>query len=242
LGLAQYTPKWHVGDWWVVKTWERYTTSGWPEWYYTRYDITSVEKVHSRDCYVLKVGRGSWPGILSSGATNFVLYVRIDDWLAIREVVNAQYDGKPLPPIVRDYPRGLFGPFGGDVEPRLPRFPLQLGNPDTAFKSQDRDDCSACLREISSIADPALVKRLLAEGDTLGSKAVRPSSVVYQVRNEMGSDLLTFPERDINQSLQLWCEGQPWRAYEECARYFAKKRVRVVAERSWLIAVGHGGK
>jgi len=73
LGVAQYTPKWHVGDWWVVKTWEYYTVSGRPEWHYTRYDVVRVEKVRNRECYVLEIGRGSWPNVLSSRAVNFVL-------------------------------------------------------------------------------------------------------------------------------------------------------------------------
>jgi len=160
-------------------------------------------------------------------------------------VVNAQYDGKPLPPIVRDFPRGLLGPFGGDAEPRLPHFPLRLGDPDTAFKNQDRDDCSAYLREISSVADPELVKRLLAEGDTLGSQAVRPSGTVYQVRVEMGGNLEPGPfpgEPGITQSLQFWCEGKPWRVYEEHVQYEGKKRARYVIERSWLIASNHAEK
>jgi hypothetical protein len=243
LAVAQYVPKWHMGDWWVVKTWGLLTVSGEPEWSYTRYAIVGDEKVRNRDCYVLEIGRGSWPSVAASAVADFDLCVRKDDWMAVREVVRAEYDGKSLQPITRDYPHGLSGPFAGDVEPRLPRFPLNPGSPDTAFKNQDRDDCSVNLREISSIADPALVKRLLAEGDTANLRVVRPTGVVYEVREEMGGNLVHGPlpgELQINQSLQLWCEGQPWRLYEEYVQYEGKKRY--VTERSWLIASNRAEK
>jgi len=242
LGMAQYTPKWHVGDWWITKEWEFYSVSCKPYWHYTRYDVVRVEKVRNRDCYVLETRGSSRPNISKSGAAGHILYVRTEDWLIVRHVLTIG-GYKPQPSIVRDCPRGLFGPV--PEEPKLPRFPLRLGDPDTAFKNQKRDDGSAYLREISSVADPELVKRLLAEGDTLGSTAVRPSGAVYQVRNEMGGNLVPGPfpgEPGITQSLQFWCEGQPWRLYEELVQYEGKKRARYVIARSWLIASNRAEK
>ena len=84
---------------------------------------------------------------------------------------------------------------------------------------------------------------MLDEGDTAKGRVVRPTGVVYQVREEMGGNLVPGPfsgEPRITQSLQIWCEGQPWRLYEEYVQYIGKKRF--VTERSWLIASGHAGK
>ncbi len=242
LGVAQYAPKWHVGDWWITKEWRFYSVTGKPYWHYTRYDIGGIERVRNRNCYVLETRGSSRPNISKSGAAGNVLYVRTDDWLVVRHVLTIG-GYKPQPPIVRDCPRGLFGPF--PEEPELPRLPLRLGDPDTAFRKQKRDDGSAYLREISSVADPELLKRLLAVGDTLGSQAVRPSGTVYQVRVEMGGNLEPGPfpgELGITQSLQFWCEGQPWRVYEEHVQYEGKKRARYVTGRSWLIASNHAEK
>ena len=241
LGVAQYAPKWHVGDWWVVKTWQFYTVSCKPEWDYTRYEIVGLEKVGNRDCFVLETRFQGRPDGAPARTKN-MFSVRRDDWLVVRRVRTDMYNDTLLAPTTEDCPRGLFGPFQAG-EPRLPRFPLQPGDPDTAFKLQRRDDGSALLREISRIADPALVKRMLDEGDTAKGRVVRPTGVVYQVREEMGGNLVPGPfsgEPRITQSLQIWCEGQPWRLYEEYVQYIGKKRF--VTERSWLIASGHAGK
>jgi hypothetical protein len=58
----------------------------------------------------------------------------------------------------------------------------------------------------------------------------------------MGGNLVSGPlpgQPRIIQSLQYWCDGQPWRLYEEHAKFEGKRRVRLVTERSWLIASNH---
>ncbi len=239
-----YAPKWRVGDWWIVKTWEIWPNRGVWEWNYRRYDVAGIEKVGQNDCYVLEIRGSRRPSIGSSGIVDIVLHVRTDNLLAVRRTVMMhRADGEPLPPMVRYHPLGLFGPFV--AEPRLPRFPLQLMNQDTVFKKERRDDCYAYLREISRPADPALVERLLAEGDTADIRVVRPSGAVYQVRNELGGNVIPGPqpgEREITQSLQLWSDDLPWRPFEELVGYSGPNSTRSVTERSWLIAVGHKGK
>jgi hypothetical protein len=212
-------------------------------WDHMRYDVVGVEKVGNRDCFVLET-RFQWSeGTLAR--TKNVFYVRTDDWLVVRQVMTTMYNDTLLPPVTSNCPLGLFGPFQGG-EPRLPRFPLQLGNnTDTMFRLQKRDDCSAFLREMSGVADSTLVNRLLNEGDTVGGRVVRPTGAMFQVRSEMGGNLEPGPlpgESRITQSFQLWCEDQPWRLYEEYVQYNGVKRVRLVVERTWLIASGHAGR
>jgi hypothetical protein len=237
--LAQYTPQWHVGDWWVTKTWER-SMSGRRVWHYMRYDIVGVEKVDDRDCFVLETRHQSRPdGALAR--TKQALYVRRDDWLVVRKVSTRMYNDKLLPPDTLNCPLGLFGPFHGG-EPRLPRFPLQPGRSDTAFRLQKRNDCSAYLREISSIADSALVMRLFDAGDSTGPRVMRPTGVVFQARSELGGNLEPGPlpgQKRIVQSLQFWSEDQPWRMYEELVQYDGPKLTRYVEQQAWLIASGH---
>lgn len=245
LVVAQYTPNWHVGDWWITKTFREFQTGRgkyWG-WDYRRYDVAGIEKVGQTDCYVVGIRGDRRPNIGRDGAAGIVLYVRTDNWLVIRTEEARYCDGKRLSPHVRHSPRGLFGPFVG--EPRLPRFPLQLMNQDTAFKRERRDDCYADLREISRPADPALVERLLAEGDTAGSRAVRPTGAVYAVRSELAGDIVPGSltgQRYIVQSLQLWSDDLPWRPFEELVEYSGPSSIRRVTERSWLIEVGHDGK
>jgi hypothetical protein len=245
LGVAQYAPQWRVGDWWVVKTSEPSNSGfggGW-EWNYTRYDVVGIEKVGKRDCYVLETRDQGPRGTLSK--TKNVLYVRTDNWLVVRQVVTTTFHDTLLPPVITDYPLGLFGPFRAG-EPRLPRFPLQPGNnTDTVFRFQRRDDFSAWLREISEVADSALVKRLLDEGDTTGGRVVHPTGAVYEVRSELGGNLGPGPlpgEREILQSIQLWSDDLPWRLYEAVVDYRGPKHVGRVQERSWLVAVGKRGR
>jgi hypothetical protein len=239
LGLAQYAPKWHVGDWWVTKRLGE-SPSGWPgwEWTYTRYDVVRVAKVGRRDCFVLQTATSGPNGEL--GRDTRLYYVRVDDWLVVRMDIARFDDGKPCPPGIRVAPLGLYGP-GFSGEPALPRFPLRLDDPDTTFKLKQRDDCSAELRELSSRADTELVKRLIAGGDSAGGRVVRPTGPVYQVRNEGGGDLGTDNSL-IVQSLQFWSDDLPWRAYEELVHYTGPKPVRRVVARTWLTAVGHGKK
>jgi hypothetical protein len=237
---AQYAPKWRVGDWWVVKTWHESVSGEWV-WDHTRYDIVGVEKVHKRNCLVVESRDQGPSGRLSDAHIAF--YVRMDDWLVVRQVIAYMYCDV-LRHDTLECPLGLFGPFPAG-EPRLPRFPLRLANQDTAFRIKRRDDCAADLREMARIADPAEVKRLLKEGDTGGGRVVRPTGVVYQVRNECGGNRFPGPppgRREVVQSFQLWCDEEPWRVYEELVYYHGLELSRDVTERSWLVASGHKKK
>jgi len=245
LGIAQYTPEWHVGDWWIVKTWQPRSMSqrGDWGWEYRRYDVAGVEKVGKNDCYVIEIRGSGRPNIEHDGTAGAALYVRTDNWLVVRTEAAHYYDGKRLSPYVYNYPRGLFGPFIS--EPRLPRFPLQLMNPDTVFKRERRDGCYADLREISRPADPALVTRLLAEGDTAGSLVIRPKGAVYDVRSELAGEHdpdSPTGRKNITQSRQFWSDDLPWRIYEERVGYNGSYGGRIVTERSWLVAFGQREK
>ena len=224
----------------MVKTWEPATSglAGDSGWNYKRYDVAGVEKVGKQDCFVLQTGRHGRSG--GPSRAEVVWYVRKDNWLVVRQVL---FSGshKSVAPDTEDCPLGLVGPIFG-VEPGLPRFPLKPESLDTMFKPRKLDDYSAWLREMSSIADPASVKRLLDAGDITGGRVLRPSGVVYQVRTEAGGNLGLGPqppERRIVQSLQLWSDDLPWRVYGELVQYDGSNPIWRVAERSWLIAVGH---
>jgi len=81
VGKTGYTPRWRVGDWWMVKTWEP-ATSGLADdssWSYRRHDVAGVEKVGNQDCYVLHTGRQGCNGATLS--SDVVWYVRKDNWL-----------------------------------------------------------------------------------------------------------------------------------------------------------------
>ena len=248
-GVAQYTPKWHVGDWWLTKTLAVPPEGGGPVWRYKRYDVVRIGKVGKRDCYVLQTV-SSGPKA-KKGLDTVLYYVRVDDWLVVREDVARFYSDKPRGMAIMPAPLGLFGPHPGELA--LPRFPLRLDDPDTTFKLTMRERGPAELREISSTADPATVKRLLDVGDSATVKglfgwvdstripALRPAGIVYQVRNELGGDLGTDNELII-QSLQFWCDDLPWRVYEEHVQYTGPNLVRRVERRTWLIACGRGGR
>jgi hypothetical protein len=240
LGTAQYAPKWHVGDWWVVKTWHEDPSGDWV-WDLTRYDIVRTEKVGQHDYFVLESHYQEPSGLLSQAKE--VYSIRKDNWLVVRQVMFYTYRDS-FQSATLDRPLGQLGPFLAG-EPRLPRFPLQLASTDTTFRLQIRDDCAADLREISQIADPTTVARLLGEGDAAGELVMRPSGEVYQIRNECGGNRLPGPppgKREIVQSFQFWCGERPWRLYEEFVYYHGSDLVRDVTERSWLVAVGHGKK
>jgi hypothetical protein len=246
LVVAQYAPKWHAGDWWIVKTWWEHQSSlrgiVW-EWRYMRYDVAGIEKVGQNDCYVVELRGDRQPNIRRDGTAGAFFYVRTNNWRAIRTREAVYSSGKRVQWDVRNYPLGLFGPFV--AEPRLPRFPLQLTGRDTVFGRERRDEFYADLREISRPADSALVERLLAEGDTAGGQVVRPKGAVYEVRSELGGDLIPGSptgDRDIVQSLQLWCDDLPWRLFEELVGYSGPNGTRSVTERSWLVAVGQSEK
>ena len=242
-GKTSYTPKWHVGDWWVIKTWEP-ATSGLADdsnRSYRRYDVAGVEKIGRQDCYVLRAASPDRGG--GSSGPDVVWYVRTDNWLVVRQILFSGPYGSVAPDTVESH-LGLVGPlFGG--EQCLPRFPLKPEGLDTMFKPRRLEDYSAWSREISSVAEPASVKRLLEEGDTAGGRVVRPTGVVFEVRTEAGGELglrAQPPGRRIIQSRQLWSHNQPWRVYGELAHYDAANPVWRVVERSWLVAVGHTKK
>lgn len=252
VGKTGYAPKWHVGDWWLTKTLAVPPEGGGPVWRYKRYDVVRIAKVGKRDCYVLQTVTSGPKGEMERDTVLF--YVRVDDWLIVREDMARFYSDKPLGMGIRHAPLGLFGPFPG--EPALPRFPLRLDDPDTTFKLKKRERGPAELREISSTADPATVKRLLDVGDSVTVKhlfgwvdstripVLRPTGIVYQVRNELGGDVGPGPnsgERRIKQSLQFWSDDLPWRVYEELVIYTGPNPVRRVEHRTWLIAY-HPGK
>ena len=240
VGQSGYTPKWHVGDWWIVKTWEMRPRDGDWWWRYRRYDVAGIEKVGKNDCYVIEIRGDLQPKIEGVGDPGIVLYVRTDNWRLVRTVQARDSSGMRVSPRVFNTPDGRFGPFVS--EPRLPRFPLRLMSRDTAFKTERRRVSCADLREISRPADPALVERLLAEGDTADTRVVRPSGAVYQVRNEIAGNHIPGPQpgaREFTQSLQLWSDDLPWRSFEELVSYRGPTLTRCVNERSWLIAVGH---
>jgi hypothetical protein len=247
VGKQGYTPKWHVGDWWVIKTLSPrysglYAGARW-EWKYLRYDVTGIKEVWQNRCYVVEMRSGRGINISTSGEPGRVLYIRTDKWLVVRTNEARFYDGKRLSPYVYNYPLGLFGPFMS--EPRLPRFPLQLANQDTAFKLEYRDYCAADLREISRPADPGQVERLLAEGDTVDSRAIRPTGSAIEVRSELGGDFDSDSptgRKYIRQSLQLWSDNLPWRLFEELVEYNGSYGDRRVGERSWLVATGRRRK
>jgi hypothetical protein len=245
VGKTSYTPKWRVGDWWMTKAlWERPSGLGnyW-KWDLRRYDVAGIKKVGQNDCYLVEM-RSVWgTDTGSSGEPHRILFVRADSWLLIREAEARVLGGKRKSWDIINYPGALFGPGVG--EPRLPRFPLQLASQDTAFKLETRRYGVADMREISSLADPGQVERLLAEGDTVGSLAIRPRGAVYQVRSELGGNRdASSPtgRKSIRQSLQFWSDDLPWRVFEELVGYSGSYGDRRVVERSWLIAVGHKKK
>jgi len=244
VGKTGYTPKWRVGDWWTVKTLSpRYSGlfvgARW-EWRYVRYDVTGTEKVGQNRCYVVEMRSGRGTDISTSGEPGRVLYIRTDKWFVVRELEANWSRGESRPPSVRNYPLGLLGPF--HAEPRLPRFPLQLTSRDTTFKLECLSFSAADLREISRPADSWQVERLLAEGDTVDSRVIRPAGAVYQVRSELGGNHdpnAPTGRKNIVQSLQLWSDDLPWRLFEELVGYDGSYGDRRVEERSWLVAVGH---
>ncbi len=242
-GHTSFTPRWRVGDWWVVKIWEPATSvlADDSNRSYRRYDVAGVEKIGRQDCYVLRAASPDRGG--GSSGTDVVWYVRTDNWIVVRQVLFSG-PGSDVTPDTQESPQGLVGPlFGG--EQCLPRFPLKPERLDTMFKPRRLEDYSAWSREISSVAEPASVKRLLDEGDTAGGRVVRPTGVVFEVRTEAGGELglrAEPPERRIVHSLQYWSRGQPWRVYGEIADYDAANPVWRVVERSWLVAVGHSKK
>jgi hypothetical protein len=245
-GVAQYTPKWRVGDRWVTRTFEDSPTGWGRTWRYTRYDVLRMAKVGGHSCFLLITRTADRYG--DGGNDTVFSFVRADSWLVVREEVTL---GR-RPHAVRNAPHGRFG-LDEMGSLRIPEFPLRLGDADTSFKLlKSDDDGFAELREITSLADPATVKQLLDDGDTVSVtgcfaelkdysarvRALWPTGAVYQVRKEIGGDLGTDNSR-IGQSLQFWSNDQPWRVYEERVLLDGLKPVRRVYSRTWLIASGH---
>jgi hypothetical protein len=244
-----YAPKWRVGDWWLTKTFEDSPTGWGRTWHYRRYDVVRMAKVGGHSSFLLITRTADRYG--NGGNDTVFSFVRADNWLVVREEVSL---GR-RPRAVRNAPHGRFGGDGMGSQ-RIPEFPLRHGDPDTSFKLLKCDDgYFAELREISSPADSALVKRLLDDGDTVSVtglfakmkadsekvRVLRPTGAVYQVREEIGGDLGTDNSR-ISQSLQFWSNDQPWRVYEERALLDGLNPVRRVYSRTWLIASGHKAK
>ncbi len=252
LGVAQYAPKWHVGDWWVVKTWDLSSLYGISKWKYTRYDVVGVQKVGNRACYVLEAYPVQPGGVPPK--TKDVFYVLRDDWLVVRRTTTSTKSGRLRPLQTTDYPLGQRGPCRGGLH--LPRFPLRLGDSDTTPRLVRFGNYSARLREMSDTADSSLVNRLLSECDSAGGRVLQPTGRVYQIRddedrilepdeegwNQARSVLGLRGDRSIVQGLQLWSEDLPWRVCEELFQYDGPNRFRTVLARSWLIAVGHNEK
>jgi hypothetical protein len=214
-----YTPKWRVGDWWVTKTWGE-SQAGPPfwRWSYHRYEVACIRRVDGHACFAVETRQIGPDGDRTRYPLS-VFYVDKHDWTLVREP-----------------------DFGRQVQ--LPSFPLRSENHDTTVRWLDY--LSVWLREICQAGDSAEVHRLLAEGDTAGSRVVRIAGAVYQVRVEQGEELEPGPQgscswgRRVDGSLQLWSVGQPWRVYDE--EYIDSERpkpTRRLFARTWLIASGH---
>jgi hypothetical protein len=243
-----YVPKWRVGDWWVIKTCSESQSAAdlgtEPHWVWdeTRYEVTGEERMNKHKCFVLTEILQGAPG---PDPYN-VYYVRKDTWLIVRRVEHL-WTGRGLrPPLTFDLPHGVYGAVPGR-EPRMPKFPLSLNSPDTAFRLKVFDDRAGILREVSALADSDLVNRVLSEGDSADGRVVRPAGIVYEVRSERAGNRVLTPKGDssydrISQSLQFWSESLPWRLYECYFTYDPQHHTQSVPQRSWLIAVGHKEK
>ncbi len=228
----QYTPVWKDGDWWVTKVWQQLEKGG-SLWHLERYDVDGSARVETSDCFVLKKRLQSYRGTVMQVGSDY--YVRKSDWRVVRRVTFRS----AIAADTSNYPLGLSGAVG---EPRLPHFPLRLrARPDTTFRPRERSDSSVLVREFARAAGPALVKRVLDEGDTTEPHVFRPTGKVYEARSEFKSDSAPGTER-ITRSLQLWCNEQPWRLYEEFTEYDSLQPGRTVMERTWLVASGHAAR
>jgi hypothetical protein len=163
-----YAPTWRVGDWWTTKTLGESPAAMPPfwEWTYHRYEVAGIRRVGGHSCFAVKVRQIVPPGDRTKCPLS-VFYVDKHDWTLVREPE-----------------------FGRQVQ--LPSFPLRSENPDTTVRWLDY--LSMWLREICQAGDSAEVHRLLAEGDTEGSRVVRITGAVYQVRVEQGEELEPDPQ------------------------------------------------
>jgi hypothetical protein len=233
---AQYAPKWHVGDWWIVKVWESDMIGG-KRWLCDRYDVLRVEESGGADCFVIQHRIGDTAA--SRDGVRDVYYVRTTDYRIVRKVEYLHQAGKPLGPRVFNCPEGMYGPT--PFHPRLPLFPLDsVSTQDSGFHDCHTAMSWASLRQFSGPADSALLSRHLVEPNPSGGCPVQlRGGTVFSVLSEMGvrRDSITMPSV---YSLQLWSRDYPWRLYEEQGQY-VPDGTRTPRSQSWLVACGHSG-
>jgi hypothetical protein len=233
---AGYTPKWRVGDWWIVKSRMRSLSGhGW-QWDNDRYDVVSMEKVEGKNCLVLRKGDPDSPG---SGPRK-LYYIRTDDFRIIRRVEYFWQAGKLIGPVTADFPDCRTGPDPAEL---LPMFPLDAaGIQDSIFRIYAK---GGYLRQLSGPPDSDLLRDCRNYPDTSQGHPVQPrDGKLYSVLCESGTP--RGPTGQIEPfvySLQLWSEDFPWRLYWEqgrCKPPWGGPRYPEV--RSWLSAFGHTNK
>jgi hypothetical protein len=234
-GRAQYTPRWHVGDWWIVKVWEPDLVGG-MRWRPHRYDVLRVEKAAGADCFLLqhKVG-DTTPSVQGDRS---LYYVRTDNYRVIRKVEYIRQAGKIVGPRTFDYPEGLFGP--DPLHPRVPQLPLGPAvAQDTMFRDCGTTLGWASLRQSSGLADSALLKRYLSGPNQSGGRPVPPrcGEMFFALSEEAAPREPGGPAVPLMYSFQIWSEDYPWRLYEEDGLY-APDGTRLSRSRGWLIAWG----
>jgi len=238
LGIAQYTPRWHVGDWWIVKTrMPSMSGHGW-QWQYERYDVLSVEKVDGRDCFVLLEKYGDTTSVCAGVRTLY--YVRTDDFRVARRVEYYRQAGRLIGPVTTDYGQGMLGTLPGAL---LPLFPLDdAGVPDSTFRYFKPQ--SADLRQFTGQADSASLRGCLDDpGPSYGHPVPLRGGRVFSVLSEMGAPgEAGRPKVPDTYTLQLWSEDYPWCIYGEWGQYKPRGGgVRSSSVRNWLIACGSSG-
>ncbi|MBM3314564.1 hypothetical protein FJY71_01795 [candidate division WOR-3 bacterium] len=236
---AQYMPRWQVGDWWVIKTLEKYKSRNWG-WYHHRYEVLRMERVNGRDCYVLE---SRDPDGQPQGVRE-LYHIRTDSLLPIRQTHIWAQSNRLLPPAATDYPDGVPRIYTPDLQ--LPYFPL-----DTAYVRDTMFTCrpgEGYVRNVTRVADSVTVRRLLDTGDSCGERVPRPSGgPVYAVRSEAAGGPPPLPPPPgrpwpmVWQTNQLWCDTWPWCVYEEHTAIDNRSGTRRLYSRSWLVRVGHSG-
>lgn len=239
---AQFTPQWHVGDWWIVKQWCTDLRGGmdWRPW---RYDVLGIEKVGGKDCFVLQAKLGDTTPARDVGQDLFyvLFYVRKDNWRIVREAEYYRQAGKLRGPGTRNYPTGMFGPRPD--QSCLPLFPLDTASvQDSTFRLYGRIHGSVgYLRHFSGLADSGLLNRYRSDPDTSGGRPVQPGGgTMFAALSEGGTprDGSIVPS---SYDLQLWSSDYPWHLYSEGGQYL-REGVRSQEKRSWLIRCGRSGR
>jgi hypothetical protein len=241
LGIAQYAPKWHVGDWWIVKEWITDLHGGW-QWQHWRYDVLRTEKTDGRECFVLQRGDTLDPGT----GPRTLYYVRSDSCRIIKEVDYYWQNGKLYGPGTFNCPQGMYGPFSG--EPQLPLFPLvpELVR-DSAFVRRRVARFWGHLRQFTYLADSAALDRYRAEPSQSGGRPVGLGNgrVLASLSESAEPTADGGPDVVDLYTLQLWNENLPWRLYSEWGQYRHKPGKVLppyVNVREWLVRIGHSGK